>query len=463
MSSPHPTEPASASFRDPDGYAFRRNGRWYRAVTSTGLVALNHLERSGLYADLAGSGLLIQHADAAGIQAEGAARVIAPEQIPYVSYSSEWGFEQLKDAARTTLEIHERALNAGAWMIDATSANIQFLRGKPLLIDTLSLKPIQAGLPWPAYRQFCEHFLAPLALASAHGLQALSLLRAHPEGIPLPLASRLLPWRTWLRPGLFMHLHAHAMAMKHVSKDLERKKPAHRPVSLNSLKGLALSLRNNIAAQKTARPKSAWLDYYEQDMVAPGYLEQKEATVSGWVQNLKPAQVWDVGANTGHYSRLAATSGASVIALEADPACVDRIYLECARTQKLDVLPLVMDLLQPTPAGGWHLGERQSLLDRGRPELILALAVIHHLAIARNLPLPMIARFFAELAPQLIIEFVPKSDRNARRLLEFREDIFPHYHLEGFEQAFGKLFSVEASRAIEGTERRLYLLKRRQG
>jgi hypothetical protein len=456
-----PASPNTASFRDPDGYVFQEDGCWYRAITPRGLPVLEHLEHSGLYAELTRAGLLASHETTPHTTIENATRVLLPEQVPFVSYASEWGFAQLKDAARLTLDVHERALNRGAWMVDAATSNVQFLRGAPKLIDTLSVKPLQPGIPWTAYRQFCEQFLAPLSLAATHGSGALAFLRAFPEGMPLPLVSRLLPWRTWLKPGLLTHLHAHALAIRAATSGAKRSKPAHRPVSLNALKGLARSLAGCIEGLRAARPRAAWLGYYEQDMLVDGYLQQKERIVGGWIESRKPKSVWDAGANTGQFSRLAATNGASVIALEAEPACVDRIYVECCRKARLDVLPLVMDLAQPTPAGGWALRERRSLTDRGRPDLILALAVVHHLALGRNLPLPMIADFLASLAPHLIIEFVPKTDPNAQRLLAFREDIFPAYTQEGFEAAFGGHYTIEARQPLERTERWLYLLHRR--
>lgn len=457
------THASPASYRDPDGFAFQEQGRWYRAVTARGLGVLEHLERSGLYSELTDQGCLISHEIESQRRVPGAVRVLCPEQVPFLSYASEWGFEQLKDAARLTLSIHARALSRGAWMADAATSNIQFFHGAPRLIDTLSVKPLRDGVPWLAYRQFCEQFLAPLALASSLGAPALALLRAFPEGVPLPLVSRLLPLKSWLRPALLLHLHAHALAIQRAAKFAAGARPAHRPVSLAALKGLAHSLTGCVEQLRARSAGAPWLGYYENDLLTPRYLEHKEKAVLSWLGTLASKRVWDAGANTGHFSRLTARAGASVIALEADAECVDRIYVDCCREARLDVLPLVIDLAQPTPPAGWNLRERRALTDRGHPDVVLALALTHHLALGRNLPLPMVAEFFGQLAPHLIIEFVPKTDPNARRLLACREDIFPHYDQSGFEAAFGARYTIESRQPLEGTERWLYLMKRKQG
>jgi ribosomal protein L11 methylase PrmA len=169
--------------------------------------------------------------------------------------------------------------------------------------------------------------------------------------------------------------------------------------------------------------------------------------------------VWDLGANTGVFSRVASASGARVIAFDQDPYCVEANYLQ-SKQGGLDILPLVLNLSNPTPAIGWENQERRSLLQRAGADTVLALALIHHLAISNNVPLPKLANFFAGICRWLIIEFVPKEDPKVQLLLANREDIFSAYTLDAFEHEFGRLFSIENRTEIRGSKRILFLMRR---
>ena len=210
------TEVLRSSFRDPGGFLFRREGSLYRQVNRACAEDFQLLESSGLAASLREAGLLIPHveADVEPPRPDIAFRVIRPEPVPFISYPYEWSFSQLKDAALTTLRIQKIALRHGMILKDASAYNIQFHRGRPVLIDTLSFTRYEEGQPWVAYRQFCQHFLAPLALMAYRDVRLSALLRTEIDGVPLDLAAGLLPWRTRLKPGLLMHLHVHAASQK---------------------------------------------------------------------------------------------------------------------------------------------------------------------------------------------------------------------------------------------------------
>ena len=454
--------PLSASFRDPSGFLFRHEGRLYRQVNQCYAADLQALHESGLYDQLVGKQLLIPHREAPLdlAPAPGAAAVLEPELVPFISYPYEWSFTQLKDAALATLRIQRLALKKGLTLKDATAFNIQFHQGRPVLIDSLSFTRYREGEPWVAYRQFCQHFLAPLALMAYRDIRLGSLLRTNIDGIPLDLASRLLPWRTRLVPGLLMHIHAHARSQK--KHEGSRSAGARRTkVSGKALAGILDSLRGSLRGLSWRPAGTEWGEYYSDTNYSDESLQTKRDLVDRFLDRTGADVVWDVGANNGFFSRVASDRGLLTIAADIDPAAVEQNWLYCRKGKEKHLLPLLMDLTNPSPGLGWAHRERMAFLERGPADTVLALALVHHLAISNNVPLDRLARFFAAAGRWLIIEFVPKSDSQVQRLLATREDVFPDYHVDGFETAFSEMFTVEARQDIPGSERTLFLLKRR--
>ncbi|MCO5295951.1 MAG: class I SAM-dependent methyltransferase [Fimbriimonadaceae bacterium] len=454
-------EAVPASFRDPSGYVFREDGVLYRHVDASYSAHWAALRSSGLLRDLQELGLLIPHeeVDAARSPTPGAVAVLRPERVPFWSQPYEWCFSQLKDAALATLDIQEHALRAGMTLKDASAYNIQFLRGRPILIDTLSFELRDPGSPWRAYRQFCRHFLAPLAMAAYVSPDAGLLSRTFLDGVPLDLASASLPGKTRLKPGLTLHLHAHASAER---KADGTPRPQSASVGEHAALGLVDHLRSTIEGLHWDPGSTVWADYYGSTNYSADAFGEKRRLVSDWIAALSPAPatIWDLGANTGEFSSLAAQSGARVVAWDIDPGAVERHYLAVREQEVPNVLPLVQDLTNPSPAIGWGLAERESLLDRADADLAMALALVHHLAIGNNVPLPALAEFFARLAPRLIIEFVPKSDSQVQRLLATRPDIYEGYTEEGFRDAFARCFDTVRHQRIDGSERTLFLMER---
>jgi ribosomal protein L11 methylase PrmA len=454
-----------ASFRDPCGFLFWQEGVLYRQVNTAYRQAYDHLQISGLYDKLLEKGRLIPHTEAAVEPAEPALawKVIRPEPLAFVSYPYEWSFSQLKDAALTTLAIQKRAMRHAMSLKDASAYNIQFYQGRPVLIDTLSFDLYQEGEPWVAYRQFCQHFLAPLALMAHTDVRLSQLLRVYIDGVPLDLASRLLPWQTRLDLGLSTHLHLHAAAQKRYADAAVGKPVTTRRMSQTAFQGLIDSLEATVRKLSWKAAGTEWGDYYPERShhYSTEAFEHKQAEVSRLIERLAPGLVWDLGANTGIFSRLASQRGRPTLAFDIDPAAVEQNYLACKAAKEPNLLPLVLDLTNPSPALGWHNRERLALLERGPAELVLALALIHHLAISNNVPLPHLAEFFAQAGRWLIIEFVPKDDPQVQKLLASREDIFPAYTVEGFETAFGARFQAHEKIPIQGSPRGLYLLERK--
>jgi hypothetical protein len=455
----------SASFRDPSGFIFEHEGVLYRQVEERYRSEYEHLMGSGLYEALSGKRWLIPHAEVAPPGGgAGGFRTLLPEPLDFVSYPYEWSFSQLRDAALLTLRIQRRALEFNMTLRDASAYNVQFQAGRPIFIDTLSFGHYQEGEPWVGYRQFCQHFLAPLALMSRRDIRLQQLLRSHLDGVPLDLAASLLPGRTWFNLGLLMHLRIHARYQQRYESTGSNTEapPRAARVSRTALLNLVRGLENTISRLRWTPEGTEWADYYDGDSYEEPALAQKKQCVSRFLAAITPETVWDLGANTGVFSRIAAEAGARVCSFDIDPACVERNYRAVREERNRSLLPLLLDLTNPSPAIGWANRERGALADRANADAVLALALIHHLAISNNVPLAHVATFLGELGEHLIIEFVPKEDPKVRTLLATREDIFPDYTREGFERAFTERWHIVETLDIEGSTRTLYRMQRRR-
>jgi hypothetical protein len=449
-----------ASFRDPSGFLFSRDGVLYRQVNRKYAQEYARFMESGLYDKLVKAGLLIPHVevDQGPAEPDLSYKVIQPEYVPFISYPYEWSFSQLKDAALATLSIQRRALKVGMSLKDASAYNIQFVRGKATLIDTLSFEIYKEGQPWVAYRQFCQHFLAPLALMALRDIRLNQLLRVYIDGVPLDLASGLLPSRTRLNFGLLSHIHLHASAQKRYA-GAEVKSRAT-TMSKQAMTGLIDSLDSAVRNLGWNPGGTEWGNYYDITNYSDAAFEHKKQLVRDWSTRVQPSLVWDLGANNGVFSRVAAESSAYVVSSDIDPTAVEQNYRQVKAEKTETLLPLLIDLTNPSPSIGWANQERDSFGGRGPADMILSLALIHHLAISNNVPLPQVADFFAKLGKWLVIEFVPKADSQVQKLLISREDIFPNYTREGFEAAFKQRFRIADAVNVSESERTLYLMER---
>jgi len=458
------SEVLPSSFRDPSGHLFRREGVLYRQVNARYRDDYDCLMGSGLYAALVKAGRLVEHEEVSevGETPEPAYKVIRPTELPFISYPYEWCFSQLKDAARATLRIQATALKHGMTLKDASAFNIQFIGHRAVLIDTLSFERYREGEPWVAYRQFCQHFLAPLALMSNTDIRLGKLLSVHLDGVPLDLAARLLPWRCRLNPALALHLYAHAAAQKRFAAEPGPALRKGRLLSRTAFLALLDSLERGTRGLRWNPAGTAWADYAASaDHYTSSAADHKRRLVEDWLRIAAPKVVWDLGANVGLYSRIAAELGSYVLAVDGDPGAVERHYLDPVRSPGERVLPLWIDLVNPSPSLGWAGEERDAFLARGPADLVMALALIHHLAISNNVPLPSLADFFARAGSWLIIEFVPKDDPQVRKLLASRDDIFEFYDQQNFERAFGERFEIRQSAQLPDSRRRMYLMQRR--
>ena len=449
-----------ASFRDPSGFLFEHDNLLYRQINSPYAPHYEEFMDSGLYQALLNDGLIIAHTDVTSNWdlPEDAFMIIQPEPIHFISYPFEWSFSQLKDAALTTLSIQKKAMEFGMTLKDSSAYNVQFHEGRPLLIDTLSFEHLVEGTPWIGYRQFCQHFLAPLALMAIRDIRLGALLQTYIDGIPLDLASSLLPFRTRLNFSLLSHIHLHAAAEKRYAGKSVNKETG--TMGTYGLAGIIENLERTVKKLEWEPQETAWGKYYSTHDYAEEAFEHKKQLVGQYFSETQATSVWDLGANTGIFSRIASEGGVPTISFDMDPAAVEVNYLHSREQSDTHLLPLLIDLTNPTPGLGWANKERTSLLNRGKPDAVFALALIHHLAISNNVPLEDLAEFFSKLGHWLIVEFVPKEDPQVQKLLTNREDIFDGYSSDQFEKTFGQYFNIARKETILNSSRTVYLMEK---
>ena len=451
----------SSSFRDPNSFLFTRYGVLYRQINEGGLIDYQRLLSSDLYKQLVNSNYLIPHKEVpVEMGATPRAKVvIQPEKLEFISYPYEWSFSQLKDAALLTLDVAITSLNHGMILKDASAYNVQFYKGKPVFIDTGSFEEYQENEPWVAYNQFCMHFLAPLALMAKRDIRLGNLSRQYIDGAPLDLASRLLPLKSWLSYSLLTNIHLHAITQSRYGDSGQREKKTPK-VSRMGMFGLLSSLRKAVHSLTWKPIATEWGDYYNNTNYSSEAAKHKGLLIDQFVTSIKPKTVWDLGGNNGHYSRIASKHNASVVCWDIDPMAVEANYRHIRENKETTILPLLLDLTNPSPDLGWANKERGSLQTRGPVDLVMGLALVHHLAISNNVPLRNVAEYFAHLAEYLIIEFVPKDDSQVKRLLSSREDVFPDYDIGSFELEFTSYYQIIKRVPVEDSYRTLFLMKK---
>ncbi len=451
-----------SSFRDPAGFVFYEGGELKRAITYEGREDYDLLISSGLYDELVARGMLIPHAEETAGEPDDPAvyKIIVPERVRLIGYPYEWCFSQFQDAAMLTLEIQRLALRHGMAMKDASAFNVQFRGPHPILIDTLSFAR-NDGRPWAAYAQFCRHFLAPLLLMAQKSLYFGQMFKLFLDGVPLDFASALLPKKTYLRFGTLTHLHLHARWQTRYAAAPPPKNAA-RTTGLDRQTAIVESLLSTVRSLKRPKGGTEWSEYYGSAHHYSHAAETAKANaVTELVRSTGPRLVWDLGGNTGSYSRLVTAQGVDCVCFDLDPLCVEKCYTDSRLAGDPHMHALVMDLANPTPPLGFALRERQGFLDRCKPDLALALALIQHLRISANVPFARLAEFFALCTPLLLIEFVPKEDPMVQFLLRSRPDTFHDYTVAGFEEAFGAHFETERVIPLPDVGRSLYRFRRR--
>jgi len=448
----------ASSFRDPSGFLYWQDGELYRFVDDSYKENFEHLLDSGLWEQLLKQNLVVNHKEIDKY------KIYKPDMLPFVSYPYEWSFSALKNAALLTLKIQKISLKYNMTLKDASAYNVQFIGSKPIFIDILSLEKYVEGTPWIAYKQFCQHFLAPLLLMSLKEYKLQSLLLSNIDGIPLDTTSNLLPKTTLLNFSILTHIHFNAFMQKSMQamQDKPLKNNNNLKLSKNSLANLLTDLENIIKSLKLKDNKTVWADYYNIKNYDEDSFEYKKQLIREYLGLTQSETVVDLGANTGIFSKIANEAGKYVISCDMDYLAVENNYLQLKKEKNRKILPLIIDLCAPSPCIGWSCKERMSFFERtGNDKTVLALALIHHLRISNNVPVRKLAEFFAGICRELVIEFVPKEDSMVQKLLSTREDIFNDYSKEIFEQEFSNYFTIVKSSQIENSLRFLYLMERK--
>lgn len=451
-----------ASYRDPSGFVFTHEGIVYRQVNKLYQDHFELLMKSGCYQKLTEQGLLIPHEELAAnlLNSEDWFTTLKPEKLSLVSYPYEWSFDMLKDAALLTLRIIKEALPFGLILKDATPYNIQWNKGKLVFIDTLSFEKYEEA-PWIAYRQFCECFLAPLLVMYYTKRPLQQLMLAWPDGIPLDIAASLLPRKSRFSIHTYLHIHLHAKVSAK-QKDGQAGNGSKEPFTRSKLDRLISSLEILINKLQIPDLESTWSHYYQEASQRNGYLEAKKEIIEDWLTGLTQLKTAaDLGANEGEFSKLAAGKNINTVAADFDPYCINNLYRHIKKHGVTNIQPVILDLSTPSPANGLNYAERSTFSQRLNVDIVLALAVIHHLAIGKNIPMDKIASFFAAIAPYLLIEFVPKQDPKTQLLLQHKKDLYPHYTEAGFRAAFEQVYTIEKQLTVPHSDRVLFLLKRK--
>ena len=451
-------ESIGSSFRDPAGFIFKIDSEFYRAITFNAKDDFELFHSSGLYDELVKKEKILPHQEITNHPLKDVFKVIRPEQLKWISYPYEWSFEMLKQAALLTLEIQTISLKYGMSLKDASAYNIQFNNGKAVFIDTLSFEKLKKDKPWVAYKQFTQHFLAPLSLMYHNDLRLNQMMRVFIDGIPLEIASSMLPIKTKLSPTLAIHIHLHAKFQKKYSSAATGPKKSA-SLSMNGMLGILSQLTGYIKDLKLPEVETEWGDYYNFTNYNDKSFQAKKDIIETYREFLKPKSVWDLGANRGLFSRIFSDKGIPTVAWDIDPIAVDRNYNFVVHSKETNILPLVMDLTNPSNSLGWANHERMSLEERAPVDLVMALALIHHISISNNVPFNKVSDYLTKLGRHLIIEFVPKGDSQVEILLQTRVDVFNQYDQDNFEKSFSANFEIIKKDSIPDTSRTLYLMK----
>jgi hypothetical protein len=450
-----------SSFRDPSGFVFEYQGEIYRSINQIYEEHYEFLNSSGLLNKLLSEELLIRHQEVTLDQhiEPRPYKIIKPEKIPVISYPYEWGFSQLKEAALLTLRVQLISLEYGMILKDASAYNVQFKGSKPVFIDSLSFAKYREGQSWNAYRQFCEHFLAPLCLGSYLGISFLSLSALDVEGVPLKMASKLLPSHTWLKTVPLMHLHLHARMVDHYAVKTKSGINRHQAISKRNLLAMVTHLKNFIEKLHLNKSdKTQWQNYDKQTHYSTEGRHEKAVILKKFIGQVNPSVIWDIGGNDGFFSRIVADENRLVLSLDADPLAIEKNFHYAKEAQSSNLYSLLFNLANPSSDAGWANQERKRLSLRSKPDLIMALALIHHIVITHNIPFEKVAEYFAGLAEWLIIEFVPPDDEKIIPLPETAGKA--SYSRKNFTNGFYTKYQLLEEIKIADSKRTLLLLKK---
>lgn len=445
-----------SSFRDPAGYIYYENNKVYRKIFKCYFKQYDHLMKSGLYKELVDNNLLVKHKE---VERNKEFIIIEVEKIPFISYPYEWCFSQIKDAGLLTLKINKLALEYGMILKDASGFNVQFLNGRPIFIDTLSFDFYEEGMPWGAYGQFTRHFMGPILLMKYVDERLNCLLKNYIDGIPVDLADAILKNRGGFTAKQHIKWHSKAILKNNENiKDLKTIKMS----KIKLIQMIDMMIRQ-IERLNRGSKITEWEDYYSHTNYDEVGENNKIKLVKKYLDEVNLNNndiVFDLGANDGKYSRIA-SKYSNTISFDIDINCLNNNYNNIQKNNENNILPLFLDVTNPTPDIGFGLVERMGLNKRSNAKCVMVLALIHHIAISNNVLFDDIFSWFSKLGEYLIIEFVPKEDSQVQKLLKTRKDIFDWYDIEHFEASILKYFEIIKKDKIKNSERTIYLIRRK--
>lgn len=454
----------TGSFRDRDGRVYHFQGRVFRGLSASALESFRQLTQKDFYKKLSEAGKVVATRELAADEnplpadiRERWAGFLEHEPVPVISYPYEWTFSMLKAAASLQLHVIERAVSNGFTLKDATPYNIQFVGREPVFIDIPSFEPLQKGEPWAGYRQFCEMFLFPLFLQAYKGCDFQPFMRASIDGVNVQQAAALFGFRDRFRKGVMSHVWLQSKLDRRYGGSSENVRSNLKSAGFNK----ELILANVRKLQKLVKrlewdaKGSEWGDYAEFHNYSDEDHAHKEAFIRDSVSSEKPATVWDIGCNTGQFSRIAAAGSERVVSTDIDHVAVERIFLNPETPG--NILPLVQNVADPSPNWGWRNRERSDLQTRSKPDLVLCLALIHHVVITANIPLAEFIEWLAGLTDKLVIEYVSRRDDKVQTLLRNKEDKYQDYSRESIEANLRKHFEIRRQEEVNEGDRTLYL------
>lgn len=462
--------PDPGSYRDRESRVFYADGEVFRALSARALEQWRAVRERKFFRDALDAGKVVATREAepwplvpADLLPTPIAGVLRHERVPLVSYPYEWSFGMLRAAALLHLDLLEAALGEGFVLKDSSAYNVQWIGARPVFVDVGSFEKLAPGDPWVGYLQFCRMFLYPLLLNAYRHVSFQPFLRGTLDGIDPATASRLLRGRDLLRRGVPTHVHLHARLQASHADDRRSARSTVRDAGFSArlIAANVRSLRRLVASLSWRPARSTWSGYGADHGYRDADRQAKEAFVTRAAEHSSGRWLWDLGCNDGHFTRLAAGSFDHALAVDADHLTVDTLFAELQRSGPFNVVPLVMNLVDPSPAQGWRGRERRPLPERGRPDLVLALALVHHLAIAANVPVAELVAWLADFGGDVVVEFVTPEDPMVRKLLLEKRDAYPDYELESFRRCLAERFEIAAEETLSGGSRVLFYGRRR--
>ena len=468
--SPTSATPDPGSFREREGRVYHEDGRIFRGLSTAALADFHQLQNTRFYKQFVEAGRIV---DTCEVPAESLhlprevseqwSGFLEHQRIPAITYPYEWTFGMLREAAELQLDLLAAAIPEGMTLKDASPYNIQFHRGQAVFIDIPSFEKLEPGSTWTGYRQFCEMFLFPLLLQSYKDIDFQPFLRSSINGIDVQTAARLFSLRDRFRSGVMSHVWLQSVLDRRYGSTRSNVKSNLKSAGFN--REMILSnvrrLKKLVTGLTWKGAGSEWGGYAEFHNYSEADHQLKEQFIDRCLAEIKPSVAWDVGCNTGQFANIAARHAGLVIAMDMDHLAVDKLYNQLGKVASDNLIPLMQNVADPSPSWGWRNRERTDLVQRVPPDLLMCLALIHHVVISANIPLTEFIGWLASLSRHLIIEFVSRDDGKVQALLRNKKDHYVDYSQSSLEAALNQYFVINDRLPLESGNRQLYWCQRR--